>query len=198
MVHFVTGYKTRRSSPNNKGTARTQACTTDLNGVRSLFKIIKTAVCPHVATGCSGHEVKNLCVGGFQRLPLVEKESWMARGLFGRYFCIHSTVHRLNNPCFSALKPGGADRDQKCLDNWVTEILNTLNTDELYHRKESVFSTHISMAYFKYGMIGTAFQLNYKCLFFTYTENTQPGNLESFLFWHVTLQIWISFKLRSL
>lgn len=90
---------------------------TDLNGGRSLFKIIKTAVCPHVATGCSGHEVKNLCVGGFQRLPLVEKKSWMARGLFRRYFCIHSTVHRLNNPCFSALKPGGADRDQKCLDN---------------------------------------------------------------------------------
>ena len=97
-----------------------------------------------------------------------------------------------------SLKPGGADRDQKCLDNWVTESLNTLNTDELYRRKEFVFSTHISMACFKYGIIGTAFQPNYKCSFFTYTENTQPGNLESFLFWHVTLQIWISFKLRSL
>ena len=145
---------------------------TDLNEVRSLFKIIKTAVCPHVATGCSGHQVKNLCVGGLQRLPRVEKGSWMVRGLFRRYLCIHSTVHWLSNPCFSALKPGRADRNQKCLDNWVTEILNTLNTDELCHRKEFVFSTHISMAYYKYGIIGTAFQPNYKCSFFTYTENT--------------------------
>lgn len=170
---------------------------TDLNGGRSLLKIIKTAVCPHVATGSSGHQVKNLSVGGFQAAT-GWKGSWMARGLFRRYLCIQSTVHRLSNPCFSALKPGGADRDQKCLDNWVTESLNTLNTDELYHRKEFVFSAHISMACFKYGIIGTAFQPNYKCSFFTYTENTQPGNLESFLFWHVTLQIWISFKLRSL
>lgn len=67
----------------------------------------------------------------------------------------------------------------------MTEILNTLNTDELYRRKALVFSTYISMADFRCAVIGTAFKPNYKCLFFTFTENTQPGNLESFIFQHV-------------
>ena len=171
---------------------------TDLNEVRSLFKIIKTAVCPHVATGCSGHHVKNLCVGGLQRLPLVEKGSWMVRGLFRRYLCIHSTVHWLSNPCFSALKPGRADRNQKCLDNWVTEILNTLNTDELCHRKEFVFSTHISMAYYKYGIIGTAFSAQLQMLVFHLHRKyiTWKSRIFSFLTCH-SANI-ISFKLRRL
>lgn len=41
------------------------------------------------------------------------------------------------------------------------------------------------MADFRCAVIGTAFKPNYKCLFFTFTENTQPGNLESFIFQHV-------------
>lgn len=106
---------------------------------------------------------------------------------------------RLSNDQFSALKPGGAEKDQTTPRQLgMTEILNTLNTDEIYHRKEFLFSTYIVMAYFRFAIIGADFKPNYKCLFLTYTENTQPGNLESFIVQSVTLQMWISLKTRSL
>lgn len=53
------------------------------------------------------------------------------------------------------------------------------------------------MACFRFAIIGAAFKPSYKCPFFTYTENTPPGNLQSFIFQSVVLQIWISFKIRS-
>ena len=55
------------------------------------------------------------------------------------------------------------------------------------------------MAYLRFAIIVAAFKPNYKCLFvffLIYTENTKPGNLQSFIVQSVVLQKRISFKLR--
>lgn len=45
-------------------------------------------------------------------------------------------------------------------------MIDILDSDDIYHRKEFLFSTCISMAYLRFAIIVSALKPNYKCPFF--------------------------------